>query len=141
MSDRLLVPYDGSEPSKQALEYALETFPDSDVTAQYVIPAPEGYWAVFEASEDRVPGGDEAKERGRSLLDDAAVLAADHGHEIRTELTSGTADREIVRVAETEDFDAIVIGSHGRDGVSRALLGSVAEKVVRRSGVPVLVVR
>ncbi len=57
MSDRLLVPYDGSEPSKQALEYALETFPDSDVTAQYVIPAPEGYWAVFEASEDRVPGG------------------------------------------------------------------------------------
>ncbi|MEY7847786.1 universal stress protein [Natrarchaeobius sp. A-rgal3] len=141
MSERILVPYDGSEPSKQALEYALETFPDPAVTVQYVVPAPEGYWAVFESTDDRVPGGEKAKDRGRSVLDDAAALAAEHDHEIATELTTGSPDREIARIAETEDFDTIVIGSHGRDGVSRVLLGSVAEKVLRRSAVPVLVVR
>jgi nucleotide-binding universal stress UspA family protein len=54
---------------------------------------------------------------------------------------SGDPANEIVAYAEETDVDHIVVGSHGRSGLSRVLLGSTAEKVVRRSPVPVTVVK
>jgi nucleotide-binding universal stress UspA family protein len=141
MAERILLPYDGSPPSKQALEYAFETFPDADVTALYVVPAPRGYWASFDEPEDRIPRAEKAKERGREILDKAAETAATQGHNIETELLIGEPEHVIVAQATGDEFDSIVIGSHGREGVSRILLGSVAEKVVRRSPTPVVVVR
>jgi len=56
-------------------------------------------------------------------------------------LSNGEAATEIVRTAETEKADLIVMGTHGRHGLSRALLGSVAESVLRTSPIPVLTVR
>jgi nucleotide-binding universal stress UspA family protein len=53
----------------------------------------------------------------------------------------GRPSRAIVEYAEEHDIDHIVMGSHGRSGVTRILLGSVAETVVRRSPVPVTIVR
>ncbi|MFC6719031.1 universal stress protein [Natrialbaceae archaeon GCM10025810] len=141
MTDRLLVPYDGSEPARAALEYALETFPDADVVALYVVPVPEGYWAAFQNPEDRIPAVDRARDNGRDILDDAAQLAADRGRDIDTEIATGKPDHEIVEFAEEGAYDTIVIGSHGRGGISRVLLGSVAENVVRRAPIPVVVVR
>ncbi len=141
MSERILVPYDGSPPSADALEYALETFPDAHVTALYVVPAPDGYESLFENPEDRVPAADAADERGRDILDEAADVAAEHGVDLETEIRTGKPDHVIVEHAETEGVDTIVLGSHGRERVSRLLLGSVAENVVRRSPVPVVVVR
>ena len=58
-----------------------------------------------------------------------------------TETVVGRPARTIVDYAEQEDVDAVVIGSHGGEAVGRVLLGSVAETVVRRSPVPVTVVR
>jgi len=49
--------------------------------------------------------------------------------------------RALVELAEDEDIDLVILGSHGRSGISRALLGSVAERVVRHAPCPVLVVR
>lgn len=141
MSERILVPYDGSPPSEKALEYAFETFPDAAITALYVVPIPEGYRAIFEETEDRIPAADEAEDRGRTILDEATKLAEERGHDIETEVATGRPDREIVDSAEDAAYDTIVIGSHGREGVSRVLLGSVAESVVRRAPIPVLVVR
>ncbi|PCR88974.1 universal stress protein [Natrinema ejinorense] len=141
MGDRLLVPYDGSEPAKDALEYAFETFPDADVVALYVVPVPEGYWAAFQNPEDRVPAVDAARDTGRDILDEAADLAADRSRDLETEIATGKPDHEIVDLAASEGYDTIVIGSHGREGVSRIMLGSVAENVVRRSPIPVVVVR
>ncbi|WP_265109929.1 universal stress protein [Halosolutus halophilus] len=141
MSDRILVPYDGSEPSEKALEYTFETFPDADVTVLYVVPIPEGYWAAFEEPEDRIPDADEARDRGRDILDEATAIAEEHGHDTDTEVALGKPDHQIVDRAADEAYDTIVIGSHGREGVSRVLLGSVAENVVRRSPIPVVVVR
>ncbi|SFC61318.1 Nucleotide-binding universal stress protein, UspA family [Halobiforma haloterrestris] len=140
MSDSILVPYDGSAPSKDALEYAFEKFPDADVTALYVVPAPEGYWGAFDDTTEVTPD-DEAQDRGQTILDEAAQRAAEHDREIETEVATGEPDREIVEFAEDHGADTIVIGSHGREGVSRVLLGSVAETVVRRSPIPVAVVR
>ncbi|EMA37229.1 universal stress protein [Halobiforma nitratireducens] len=140
MSEHILVPYDGSAPSKDALEYALEKFPNADITALYVVPAPEGYWGAFDDGGEQATDADEARDRGRTILEEAVETAADHGHDLGTEVTTGQPDREIVEFADGE-YDTIVIGSHGREGVSRVLLGSVAENVVRRSPVPVAVVR
>ncbi len=141
MSERLLVPYDGSEPAKDALEYALEKFPDADVTALYVVPVPDGYWAAFQDPEDRVPGAERGREDGRDILDEAVDIAADRGRDLDTEIATGKPDQEIVELATTDDYETVVIGSHGRERMARIMLGSVAEKVVRRSPVPVIVVR
>ncbi|ELZ09823.1 UspA domain-containing protein [Natrinema thermotolerans DSM 11552] len=141
MSDRLLVPYDGSAPAKDALEYALEKFPDADVTALYVVPVPDGYWTAFQDPEDRVPAVERGRDDGRDILDEAVDIAADHGNDIDTEIATGKPDQEIVELATVDDYETVVIGSHGRERMSRIMLGSVAEKVVRRSPVPVIVVR
>jgi nucleotide-binding universal stress UspA family protein len=53
----------------------------------------------------------------------------------------GDAARTIVQVAEKEHYDLVVVGTHGRSGLSRLLVGSVAERVVRHSARPVLTVR
>jgi nucleotide-binding universal stress UspA family protein len=106
-------------------------------------PRPEGDLAsagpadASAASTESADPGD----AGRKLLDRVADYAADRGVEVETELMRGRPDRAIVKRAEDGEFDLVVLGSHGRDGVARVLLGSVAEKVVRRSPVPVLVVR
>lgn len=141
MSDRILVPFDGSPPSEQALEYAFEKFPAADVTATYAIPVSEGYWEAFQDSETHAPGETEARERGETLLEQASALADEHDRSLSTHLSSGKPDQEIVETAVEGEYDAIVIGSHGREGVSRVLLGSVAERVVRRAPVPVIVAR
>lgn len=141
MNERILVAYDGSTPAEAALEYALETFPEADVTVAHVVRAPEGYWEAFEDPDTVVPGEEEARDEGHRLLEEAAELAAEREREVTTELETGRPHREIVEMAEDGDYDSIVVGSHGRRGVSRVLLGSVAEKVVRRSPIPVVVVR
>lgn len=73
-------------------------------------------------------------EETQALLEDAALS-------FRMETTVGNPAREIVSFAEDNDITEIVMGSHGRRGVSRVLLGSVAETVVRRAPTTVTVVR
>ncbi|RQG95506.1 universal stress protein [Natrarchaeobius chitinivorans] len=141
MSDRTLVPYDGSPPSVKALEYAFDTFPGADITALYVVPAPEGYWSAFQGSKEGRSAPDRATDRGREILDEATEIADEHDHALDTELVVGKPERAIVEQTVDGAYDTVVIGSHGREGISRVLLGSVAETVVRRAPVPVLVVR
>ncbi|OLZ40785.1 universal stress protein UspA [Natrinema saccharevitans] len=141
MGERLLVAYDGSEPAKDALEYAIETFPEAELTALYVVPVPDGYWMAFRDPEDRVPATERGRDEGRDILEEAVDLAADHGRDLETEIATGKPDQEIIESATTDGYETIVIGSHGRDRMSRVLLGSVAEKVVRRSPIPVIVAR
>lgn len=141
MNENVLVPFDGSEPAKGALEYAFETFPDSTVTAFYVIEVPGGYWTAFEDVETEMPGYERASERAEEIVAEATEIGADHDRDVTTEIETGRPKQLVVDRAEEDDVDAIVIGSHGREGVSRILLGSVAEAVVRRSPVPVVVVR
>ena len=74
----------------------------------------------------------------RELADLAKALERDV--QLLPELRSGSAPREIVGYAARNAIDMIVIGAHGRTGLSRVLLGSVAEAVMRRAPCPVLVV-
>ena len=143
MGNRVLVPIDGSEQSWNALEYALdECGTDDEVVVLNVINPMEGVYAGDAMTGDYWEGWyDNAEARAGRLFEEARDRAGDRGDEIETVQQTGQPARTIVEYAEANDVDHIVIGSHGRSGVSRILLGSVAESVVRRADMPVTVVR
>ena len=141
MAEHILVPVDESERSREALAYAMKRFPNAEFTALHVLEGGQGDLGTFSGMTGDVPDDERLQERADEVFDAARELAAEHGVTLHTDRGRGRPDRLIVRYADDEDVDLIVIGSHGRDGVARVLLGSVAETVVRRSSVPVLVVR
>jgi nucleotide-binding universal stress UspA family protein len=127
----LLLAYDGSEPADAALDLAVAQFTPERVTALYVFD-PDGA-----EGEDL---DDPARERASEVLP-AVTARVDGAADVETVHAVGDPAEEIVAYAEANDVDHVVLGSHGRQGMSRLLLGSVAETVVRGSPVPVTVVR
>ena len=141
MTRSILVPVDGSNCSKQALEYALEHYPDDDVTAFHVISAGTGDLGSFAGMTGDLPDSERMEERAEEVLEEATAIADEHGVDVATRTGRGRPDRAIVALIEDEEYDLVVMGSHGRDNVRKMLLGSVAEKVVRRAPSPVVIVR
>ncbi|MDS0299643.1 universal stress protein [Halogeometricum sp. S1BR25-6] len=139
MIRHLLIPVDGSPQSVEALRFAASEWGDARVTLLHVIDPVNGSRA------SAVPSGseewyDDARERAESLLEEArTVLPADATVETRIEV--GRPAATILDVAREGAVDHVVLGSHSREGISRILLGSVAEAVARRSPVPVTVAR
>jgi nucleotide-binding universal stress UspA family protein len=83
-----------------------------------------------------------AEQRGREILDaEAESVRSAGGAVAQTHLAMGDAPREIVHLAEDLDAGLIVMGSRGRGGIRRALMGSVSDAVVRHAHCPVLIVR
>jgi len=141
MAKRILVPVDGSEQAHAGAEFVIEEFPDATMILLHVInPAEAGYSAqasIPSFSEEWYEG---EKERAERLFDEIESAAGESAIAIEHEIDVGRPTKAIVDMATETDVDHIVMGSHGRSGVSRMLLGSVAETVVRRSPVPVTVV-
>lgn len=141
MGKHLLVPLDGSEQSDDALDYVFEEFPDATVTLLHIInPTRAGYGAQAGIPSFSEEWYEEAEAAAETLFEEARQRAPD-SLTIETHTEVGQPSRAIVDYVEEHGHDGIVMGSHGREGVSRILLGSVAETVVRRSPVPVTVVR
>lgn len=143
MTHRILVPVDGSEHAATALEYVVENFPDSTVVLLHVInPAEAGYGTEAALPTVSDEWYQERRDDARSLLDELAGESHNAGIEdIEQAVEVGRPTSTIVDYADDNAIDQIVMGSHGRSGVERILLGSVAETVVRRATVPVTVVR
>jgi nucleotide-binding universal stress UspA family protein len=142
MAKRVLVPVDESEQSLTALEYALGVHPDATFTLLHVIdPRDFRTYGGIEGSIDMQQIANDEWEHARRVVDEAREQAEAHGVSATTEIITGKAPRAIVEFVEEHDPDLVIMGSHGRSGVSRVLLGSVAERVVRRSPIPVTVVR
>jgi nucleotide-binding universal stress UspA family protein len=142
MVERVLVPVDESERSRTALEYALETYPDASLTVLHVIdPRDLRTYGGIEGWVDLEEIGRQQRDHAEEVVENARERAAERGVTVATEVVVGKAPRAIVEYAEEHGVDLVVMGSHGRSGVSRVLLGSVAERVVRRSPTPVTVVR
>ncbi|GKZ12991.1 universal stress protein [Haladaptatus sp. T7] len=140
MGKKILVPLDGSEQATEALSYTFSEFPDADITVINVIdPIDVGYTSTVGMPGYSEEWYEESKENANALFEEARELADEHGVTLTTKTEVGQPAQTIVDYAE--EFDQIIMGSHGRSGVSRILLGSVAETVVRRSSVPVTVVR
>ncbi|WP_331233307.1 universal stress protein [Natronorarus salvus] len=137
---RILVPLDDSDPARRAVEHATTHYPDAETTLLHVID-PAASVVGGEVTDDFDPVVRSGREEATRLFDAITTAEEFDGRALATETVVGSPAREILAYAEESEMDQIVIGSHGRSGVSRALLGSVAETVVRRAPVPVTVVR
>jgi nucleotide-binding universal stress UspA family protein len=136
---RVLVAIDFSDESRRALELAVELAPASAVTLLHVVEPPQRYAVepyVIEPDRRLV-------ERSRTLLAQwAADLTAKHPITTDAQIRMGRASAELRLVLDdSEPFDLVAMGSHGRTGLRRILLGSVAEKTMRHARRAVLVAR
>ncbi|AXR77056.1 universal stress protein [Natrarchaeobaculum sulfurireducens] len=127
MFDRILVPTDGSGPANAALEYAGEIAAREDLTV-----------TVLHVVD---PDDDPPEASVEDLLEEGRTWAAEADAPIIDAVRTGTPREAILEFAADRDVDAIVMGSRGRRGIGRLVLGSVTEGVVREADVPVLVVR
>jgi nucleotide-binding universal stress UspA family protein len=141
MYKRILVPLDGSLLAEQALPYALaqaEKFGAEIVLLKVLQPLSE---PTFSA-----PSAVRAAEKASALLvrdylDGVAARLQVQNIPIQVALVEGKPYVEIIRFAEENRIDLIVISTRGQSGWSRWLLGSVADRVVRGATVPVLLVQ
>ncbi|MFC4543406.1 universal stress protein [Halosolutus amylolyticus] len=140
MYDCILVPTDGSEEGEHALEYAFDLARAHDATVRvlYVVNV-AGYGGLpMETAWEGI--SDALYTEGEAAVERAEELAPDDV-EVETSVREGAPSRTIIDRASPENCDLVVMGTHGRGGIDRLLLGSVAERVVRRADVPVLTVR
>ena len=145
MYQRIIVPLDGSDLAEQALTEArhLSTATGAEIHLLRVIDytrlesyGPYGLAMEYTSLEPII--NEEEAAATLYLEEQQALLAAD-GFEVTIETRRGPVTREIVKCSQPGDI--IVMTSHGRGGISRWLLGSVAEDVVRHSDVPVFLTR
>ena len=144
MFNRILVPIDFSSPSDAALDYARHVATRFSASL-YLLHVAEDPYRAFYSAEVYVPEVEGLREeilndsltRLKSLLH-ASDLTNLHAV---TEAVIGTPAASIVEFADGRDIELIVMGTHGRGGMSHLLMGSVAERVVRTAPCPVLTVR
>ncbi len=140
--EHVVVGYDGTPQSETALAHVCRRHADARVTILYVInPVAAGYSAEVSLPRTASEWYETEQERAEETLDAARETATGYGVDAETAVEVGRPASAIVEYVQTVDADHVVLGSHGRTGVSRVLLGSVAEGVMRRSPVPVTVVR
>jgi nucleotide-binding universal stress UspA family protein len=134
--DSILIPTDFSATSEAALRYATQMALTLGARL-YLMHVPGKTGEHFEAS---FPVGQFETTAGERL---SSILTKEEVERLRPEyvLRVGTPADEIVRYADVCDADLIIMGTHGRSGIAHALMGSVAEQVVRMAPCPVLLVR
>jgi len=138
MYEDILFPFDGSDGAAEALHHAAEiaNWTDGEIRLLYVADTTE--YSTTRVQSDVVDG---QVEHGEAVLKTATetldTLAADYA----TDVVQGAPAETIVEYAEQYDYDVVVMPTQGRRGLSRYLLGSVTEKVVRLCSVPVLTAR
>ena len=142
MASRILVAMDDSEQAGQALEYALNNFPDADISVLHVVGVPSSMMgeATGLALADDIE--EAAAERAEPVFERAREIATERDREIDTIVGIGHPARNIIDRAE--NYNTIVLGAHGADRsrlTRRFLVGNVAETVSKRAPVPVTLVR
>jgi len=165
MYEKILYPTDGSPGANAALDHAqsLAATYSSEVHVLYAIDTThDGFGMVGERRGDDGPGmsGEHHELDNTGMVgghfdpDEQHESFKQYGKEVVTEteqqfegietvtaVESGDPHETILKYADTYDIDLIVMGTHGRTGVDKYLLGSVTEKIVRTSDVPVVTVR
>lgn len=151
MYDGIVLPTDGSDGTEHAVEQAIEhanTY-DAALHVLHVIDArafsPEAGTGIDAGYGLNIDSGitlDALEESSQQLVSDVSERATQAGVEtVIDSVRHGIPHRELLEYVDEHDLDLVVMGTHGRSGFDRYLLGSVTEKVVRLSDVPVLTVR
>jgi nucleotide-binding universal stress UspA family protein len=150
MFKRILVCLDGSKLAEQIMPYATEEairFRGKLVLLQVVqepvafTPGLPGEAPVPIQTHVMVEGTEEALNRARDYLEKLAAPLRKKGIQVKTVAIPGRPGEAILDYANTNSINLITIATHGRGGLRRAVFGSVADYVLRESGLPVLVIR
>ncbi|WP_224269341.1 universal stress protein [Haloprofundus salinisoli] len=139
MYDRILLPTDGSEAAEAAVPDAFElaeTY-DAEIHVLYVVDTRT--LATVDLGAETVLST--LEEEGDAAVGRIRARAVDAGIDVVTAVEAGSPADIIVDYSADHDVDLVVMATHGRRGLDRYLLGSVAERVVRSADVPVLTVR
>jgi nucleotide-binding universal stress UspA family protein len=138
MYDRILVPTDGSTGTAHVAMQAFDLAEQYEATVHLLSVVDDDVGSILgDARETTV----ELQEHGRRALDTLEGLAEVYLLEPVSELREGDPAEEILAYADEIDADLIVMGTHGRTGIERRVIGSVAERVVRHAERPVMTVR
>jgi len=137
MYDSILLPTDGSEGSERARDEAIELASDQGATLHvvHVVDVVSPARSLHEVIAERMT------ERGRELVDAVAVRARDRGVSVETAVVEGDPAARIVEYVSEAGVDVVVMPTHGRPELAKTIVGSVTDKVIRTSPVPVIVVR
>ena len=141
MYKRIVVPLDGSPLAEQALPHALaqaSRFGADLILLKVLAPLPE---VVFSAPAAVLAAEKMSGQLARDYLEDVSAGLREQGITVQVAQVDGEPYVEIIRFAEEQDADMIVLSTRGQSGFSRWLLGSVADRVVRGATVPVLLVQ
>ncbi|OIP66266.1 MAG: universal stress protein [Nitrospirae bacterium CG_4_9_14_3_um_filter_53_35] len=143
MIKTILIPTDGSAYSRYAVEYAVDLCAalKADLVLVSVVDVRFDMYDVYSEFHSPVRIEEVIREQMSKALDKQAAEIQGREIKVRKILKVGDVINEILTVVKEEGIDLIVIGTHGRKGVSRFLLGSTTEKLVRSAPCPVLTVR
>jgi len=148
MFEKILIATDGSKHSDRAAEAGIEMAKlySSAVTALFVMDIGKEYGPlgdlISKVADDLIAGiRGNLQNQGDQVTKRVEEMAKMAGIAVTRKITEGYPAEDIIRVAKEGDMNLIVIGGIGATGLERFLLGSVADKVVRSSNIPVLVVR
>jgi len=141
MFTKILVPVDGSAQSDAAVDLALGLAAETKASVVFIHAVELSKIAAIAAPSAIDPSLaiDAACAAGQSILDDAKRKAMRAAVPAIAELIEDQCVASVTLAARQHKADLIVLGSHGRGGIKRALLGSVAEGILRQSAIPVLV--
>lgn len=135
--ESLLVPFDGSKSGLAAVDHALDLAASTEGGVSFLNVVNHATIAGAETSAGTVI--DALEEAGERIVETAAGRARKRGVNVNdTTVRIGSPFRTIVEYADRNDIDGIVMGTHGRSGIDRFLLGSVTERVIRQTDVPVI---
>ena len=137
--DSILLSFDGSKFSEKALEKACEfaCTDGSRITAVYVVPRYEEMIEFFATSFIR----ENLRHDAEHVIEKARTIAKDHGVQIDTEIVEGDEADKIIETANRLKNNLIMRGTHGWTGINRAIIGSIAERIIINAPCPVLVVK
>ena len=140
---RIVVPTDFSDSAERAWALAkrVSATLGSELVLAHILVEPVVYGDASLATDTTW----QIFEQGRTWVEDElekwASAARAEGITVRPVVRTGSANEEIVKLATDESAELIIIGTHGRSGLNRVLLGSVADRVIRFAPCPVLTVR
>jgi universal stress protein A len=141
MYKRILAPLDGSRISEHIVRHVKAIAKGCNVPDVILLRVLEPMTPISESSEEKIQArkkrGFEAARKNLSLIVEELQK---EGISPTIDVIEGTPADEILDYIKTKNIDLVIMGTHGRSGVARLMMGSVAEKVVRQSGAPVLVV-
>ena len=132
MYSEILLATDGSEDARRAADHAFKLAETFGASLHVVYVAETAVPVAY---------GDYLRAEGDRVTKSVAARGAQRGIDVVWEVLEGAPHEEIEKYAERSDVDLIVVGSRGRSGIERRLLGSVTDRLLRTVSVPVLVIR